>query len=110
VGGSAGAYPALRMIEQIIFRPAAEYELKKAYTWYESRVPGLGSEFMRAVDACVHLIRRNPNIYPVVYADVRQGIVRRFPYSVLYLVGPDRIVVISVFHSSRDPKVWQRRV
>ena len=98
------------MIERIIFRPAAEHELREAYAWYEERVRGLGSEFMRAADACVQIIRRNPDIYPVIYKEVRQGIVRRFPYSMLYLVVPDRVIVVSVFHSSRDPKVWQRRV
>ena len=98
------------MIERVVFRPPAERELREAYTWYERRVPGLGSEFMRAVDVCVQIIRRNPDIYPVMYKEVRQGIMKRFPYSMLYLVVPNRIIVVSVFHSSRDPKVWQRRV
>lgn len=98
------------MIERIIFRSAAESELKEAYQWYEERIRGLGLEFIRAVEGCVEIIRRNPNIYPVVYKDVRQGIVRRFPYSVLYLIAPNKVVVISVFHSSRDPGIWKRRV
>jgi len=98
------------MIGRIIFRPAAEHELREGYAWYEERVPGLGFEFVRAADACVQIIQRNPDIYPVVYKEVRQGIVRRFPYSILYLVVQDRVIVISVFHSSRDPKIWKRRV
>jgi hypothetical protein len=47
------------MIAGVIFRPAAEAELQEAYEWYEEREPGLGVEFIRCVDSCVHLIRRH---------------------------------------------------
>jgi toxin ParE1/3/4 len=96
------------MITQIIFRPAAELELQEAYDWYEARESGLGVEFMRCVDACVQMIRRHPEIFPAVYKHVRQGVLRRFPYSVLYFISRDSIIVVSVFHSSRDPKIWKR--
>jgi len=33
-----------------------------------------------------------------------------FPYGVYYLAEPDRIVVLAVYHSSRDPRGWQRRI
>jgi plasmid stabilization system protein ParE len=97
------------MIERIIFRAAAEDEMKEAYEWYEERAPGLGMEFIRSVEVCVQTIRRHPEIFPVVYKNVRQGVVRRFPYSILYVEAPAKLVVISVFHSSRDPKIWKRR-
>jgi plasmid stabilization system protein ParE len=40
---------------------------------------------------------------------VRCALVRRFPYAVYYRVEPERIVVIAVFHTKRDPGVWQSR-
>jgi plasmid stabilization system protein ParE len=98
------------MIAGIIFRPAAELELQEAYDWYEEREPGLGVEFMRCVDGCVQLIRRHPEIFPATHKHVRQGVLRRFPYSVLYFISGDRIIVVSVFHTSRDPKIWKMRV
>lgn len=98
------------MIAGIIFRPAAELELKEAYDWYEERTLGLGTEFMRCVDGCVKLIRRHPEIFPATHKHIRQGVLRRFPYSVLYLISGGSVIVVSVFHSSRDPKIWKRRV
>ena len=94
----------------VIFRPAAELVLQEAHDWYEEREPGLGAEFIRTVDACVQGIRRHPEIFPAVYRQVRQGVLRRFPYSVLYVVAGDSVTVLSVFHSSRDPKIWKQRV
>jgi hypothetical protein len=69
-----------------IFRAVAELELKEAYLCYEEREPGLGMEFMRCVDSSVPLILRHPEIYPVVYKNVRQAVLRRFPYSIFYLI------------------------
>ena len=53
------------MKPEVIFRPAAELELREAYDWYEERELGLGAEFRRCVDACVQLIRRQPKIFPM---------------------------------------------
>jgi len=94
----------------VILRPAAEADLQEAYDWYEERERGLGAEFLRRVDSCIQLICRHPEMYPAVYMDARQGVIRRFPYAVLYFREADDIVVIAVFHAARDPKVWKRRV
>jgi plasmid stabilization system protein ParE len=97
------------MIVRVVFRTAAEQELKEAYDWYEGREKGLGFEFLQAVEGCVQTIRRHPEIFPEANKNIRQGVLRRFPYSIFYLVEDAEIVVISVFHSSRDPSIWQRR-
>ncbi len=34
---------------------------------------------------------------------------RRFPYIVVFRELHDAVYVIAVFHTSRDPLVWQRR-
>ncbi len=96
-------------MENVIFRPAAAVELREAYEWYEQRDVGLGMEFMRCVESCLETTKRHPAIYPVVYQNVRQGLVRRFPYSVFYLVAKEEIVVLSIFHAKRNPRIWQRR-
>jgi plasmid stabilization system protein ParE len=42
--------------------------------------------------------------------DIREAIVRRFPYCVYFRVRHGRLIVLSVFHTSRDPSTWQSRV
>ena len=37
------------------------------------------------------------------------GIVRRFPYLILYRITDEGISVIAIFHAKRDPKIWQAR-
>ncbi len=92
----------------IILRPAAELEMQDAYNWYEERQEGLGSEFMRCAENCIELIRRHPEIFPVAHRTIRQGVIRRFPYSIFYIPEDRAIIVLSVFHASRQPKRWER--
>ncbi len=98
------------MIRRIIFEPEAELDVAEAYRWYEERDEGLGSEFTRAVDGCVYQIQRHPEMYPVFYKEARQGVIRRFPYSIFYVIEEETVYVVAVFHASRDPQTWKDRV
>nr|WP_242025326.1 type II toxin-antitoxin system RelE/ParE family toxin [Leptolyngbya sp. FACHB-36] len=72
--------------------------------------PGLGSEFVRAVDVCLSSIGRNPLAYPLIYRQSRRTLIRRFPYSILYIFEQETISVIACFYGKRDPKSWQERL
>jgi len=95
---------------RINVRPAALDELERAWIWYEEQRLGLGDEFCACVDAALAAAARDPLVYPRVEGELRRVLVRRFPYAVVYLVEPDRIEVIAVFHGARDPREWRRRV
>jgi plasmid stabilization system protein ParE len=97
------------MTLRLVFHPAARAELREAQGWYEARVPGLGLEFARAVEAALMAIQRSPAAYPVVYEEVRQAVLRRFPYSLLFIPEADSILVVACFHHRRDPRTWQER-
>jgi hypothetical protein len=34
----------------------------------------------------------------------------RFPYSIIYLVDDEDVVILSCFHQRRDPAEWMRRL
>ena len=98
------------MKPRLIIRPEAEAELAEAFDWYERRVPGLGADFLAAVDAALDSVLSHPLQHPVVYRTVRRALTRRFPYQVLFVVEEDTIVVIAIFHGARDPRTWQDRL
>jgi len=62
------------------------------------------------VDRVLVLIRDQPTLFPLADADVRVTPIRRFPYAVYFRIKPARIVVVAVFHTSRDPKVLKMRI
>lgn len=60
-------------------RSSAEADLDDAFVYYEMRRLGLGLEFLNAVEATLARIERAPQLFPIVYKDVRRALVRRFP-------------------------------
>jgi len=93
----------------LVFRAEVHKELNEAYIWYESQQSGLGDEFLGCIDEMLNQICLLPESYPVIYRDVRRSVVRRFPYAVYYRIVSSRVIVTAIFHSRRDPKLWQRR-
>ena len=90
----------------VFFRTSALEQLAQAQAWYESQRSGLGAEFARSVEAAVARISRQPLAAPVAYEAVRRVVLKRFPYSVFYLVEPERLVVLSCLHTRRNPAAW----
>ena len=97
------------MRRTIIFRPAAEQELREAFEWYEERRTGLGTQFEGEVNRILERVLDNPLTFPRVHGPLHRALTRRFPYALFYLLRPDRIIVVAVFHGRRDPKIWQSR-
>lgn len=73
-------------------------------TWYEEQREGLGQEFLNELDAFFSILLRNPKTYSYYDKPVREGKMKRFPYTVIYEVVEISIVVYSIFMSRQDPK------
>lgn len=111
MGASEGSDPFAdkTMSLPLVFRAAAQAEFDGAAAWYEGQKLGLGSDFVTEVQQVLDTIADHPERYSMVFGDVREALVSRFPYCVYYRVKTTRVVVIAVFHTSRDPSVWQGR-
>ena len=93
----------------VIFTQAARKELFEAQDWYEGEVAGLGRRFRQAIEALIDRMSDNPRQFPIVFKNVRRALLRRFPYSLFFVVEDDELIVIACFHASRDPSHWQKR-
>lgn len=74
------------------------------FSWYETKSPGLGDEFLRMFYACAGDIPRNPLLYRKVYKEFRRSLIRRFPYAIYFTIKNDQIIVTGLFHCARDPR------
>lgn len=90
--------------------PGARAEFDADTDWYEEKQVGLGVDFVAKVPDVLDRIAKNPQLHAKVHGDVRKAIVRKFPYIVLYVEEPEEVVVIAVFHTSRNPAIWQQRI
>ncbi len=82
----------------------AEAEYKKAYWFYEDRQPGLGDRYEAEAEKLIQLILENPRLFPRKYKRYREGLMKRFPFFIVYEITVDTIILHSFFHTSQNPK------
>ena len=95
------------MAFSLIIRQKAETHLIEAFDWYEKKRSSLGSEFLLSVEATLNAIQQNPNLFSVRFKDIHCALIPRFPYGIFYFIDEDKIIVIALFHLSRNPKLWK---
>ena len=98
------------MSRRVRLRPEAELEIGEAASWYAERGLGLGTAFLDEVSRVLQLARKAPDQFPVERGSIRKGVLRRFPYIVLFRADPEELLVISCFHTRRDPRDWRSRL
>jgi hypothetical protein len=95
------------------FLPAAILELESAADDYEEAAPDLGSEFRQEVRNIVALIERHHRIGPSVNAGtktaLREFLLNRFPYRLVYSINVDDIIIIALAHQHRRSGYWRGR-
>ena len=88
----------------------AEDDAVGAALWYDEREPGLGDDFLSAVDAAVLALSHNALHHRVRFADVRRAPVRGFKfYGIYYLVRQQEVWIIAIHHGRRHPRWLQQR-
>jgi len=98
------------MVDNFILAPEVKQDLSDAYRWYESQRTGLGEDFLSRIELCFESLRNAPESNAVVHKNYRRALVRKFPYAVFYELNDKVITVYCVFHTSRDPDKWRRRL
>jgi plasmid stabilization system protein ParE len=93
----------------IVLRRAARTEFDAAGDWYERQRPGLGLIFTAAVQKIFDRIAGQSRLYRAILLGIRSVPAPGFPYCVYYRQRPSAIVVLAIFHTSRDPAVWKSR-
>jgi toxin ParE1/3/4 len=94
----------------IILLPEAIQDLQDARAWYEQQRVGLGTTFAIRSASALDGICKLPELYSLVWQDVRAAPIRKHPYIIYYRVLADRVEVFAVLHARRDSAEWQGRV
>ena len=97
------------MTRPIRLDPAAKREIDEAAEFYDSEDPGLGGAFLDAVERAFKQIQAFPDSSPISLAPVRTKALSAFPFSVIYWVNDDVIIVLAVAHHRRQPGYWRGR-
>ncbi|MBI1956613.1 MAG: type II toxin-antitoxin system RelE/ParE family toxin [Acidobacteria bacterium] len=92
-----------------VLRPAATADIEEAFLWYERQRPGLGEEFLAAVQSALDDIVTYPTRYPVIHRNTRRALLWRFPYAIFCRAYEEVVVVVACMHGRRNPIRWRSR-
>jgi len=90
--------------------PEALEDAIAGYTWYLERSPVTADRFFQQVERTLELVLEGPSRWPPYLHGTRRILLKRFPYSVVYGVLDDRVMVYAFAHARRRPGYWKRRL
>lgn len=102
-------------MKQVKYHPAAGEEAEEAAAWYEAERIGLGEDFAKELHAAVMLLRDDlaaslSHRQVPMRLEVRRLLLKRFPYSVVFVERGETTFIVAVAHQARRPGYWKRRL
>lgn len=88
----------------------ARLEIHEGAEYYRKAAsPVIAQAFRRAVRDAVRLIRVQPLAWQKTEVFGRRYVMSRFPYSVIYEIDGDDLIVVAVACQYREPHYWANR-
>lgn len=89
---------------------AAEQELTQAALFYAQQVNAeLGRALIAEFERSVDLLRSHPMLGAAWRGVTRRLPLRRFPYSIVYLLHDAELRIVALAHQRRKPGYWRGR-
>jgi hypothetical protein len=92
------------MVFKLIILQLAELEIEEAIVFYESKKKGLGKYFFDYLKGYLKIIKNNPELFalkkPPYYRELS---LKKFPFSIIYEVFENDVIVHSIFHNHWSP-------
>ena len=84
--------------------------MTEASVFYENASPHLGVDFLDDVQRRIDMVRNQPAAGQSLDGDLKRILLHRFPFSLIYSIDGDVIVIIAVAHHRRQPAYWTNRL
>jgi plasmid stabilization system protein ParE len=95
---------------RVRLHPEARVDLKEGKAFYRRRSPLAAVAFAKEIDAAISRITESPSRYPTGEHGTREFVLPwRFPYTVVYRIGENAIVIVAIAHQSKEPGYWRYR-
>ena len=91
------------------FHAEAASELQAEATYYEQHTKGLGDRFAREIESAVKVACLFPDIGSPYKYGTRRVYPKKFPFSVVYLVRSEEVLVLAIAPFSKTPGYWRNR-
>lgn len=90
--------------------PAVDAEAIEAVQYYSAIDPKLGERLIKEFEASLDRIQRFPSGWRPIDSELRQCVVKGFPYVVIYALRGEEIIVVALANTHRRPRYWRNRL
>lgn len=87
----------------------AQAEYDEAICYYFAVDPDLAIQFITEIEQAIVLICDRPLLRPIIRAELRRHLIKRFHVGIYYSIREDTIVIWAIMDQRRNPSRWQRR-
>ena len=99
---------------RLVVSSDARQEMDDAADVYEREYPGRGADFLDELAEAFTLLQDQPEAGRLVELEadlnLREFVLRRFPYYVVYDIYGSDLTVVAIAHQSRQQRYWRNRV
>ena len=97
------------MARELEYLEEALEEAEAAARWYADRSAAAALAFSDEIEAAESAIAQFPEAWPSFDHGTRRYLLRRYPFSIVYRIEPQRILIVAVAHAHRRPGYWKTR-
>jgi plasmid stabilization system protein ParE len=94
----------------IRFLTVADQEVADAVGWYDRQGNELSRGFLDDLDRTVRIAKAYPLLATQIEPEIHRLLFVRYPYSLIYGIDVDTLVIIAVAHQQRKPRYWADRL
>jgi plasmid stabilization system protein ParE len=91
------------------FEEAAE-EVEHERRWYRKRSVSAEASFLRELDHALDAVMEAPEMWPRYLGETRRYVFHTFPFSLVYFVEGDVVLVVAIAAEHKEPGYWRDRL
>lgn len=86
-------------------------DIQETFEWYELKLTGLGLRYKIQAKKQINSLKKDPYLFSIKYNEIRCKKIEKFPFLIHYQINENLnfITVFAVFHTSRNPEIWNSR-
>ena len=98
------------MSYSVRYKLAAAAEVEEAIARYAKPEVHQASAFVKDLERTEAHLRARPALYQQVAGEIRRAVLRRFPYSIVYVVEQDEVIVLGCMHQHQKPRTREELI
>lgn len=82
----------------------ANSDFDNIFEYYESISKNIADNFIEDIEACFKFLSKNPEAGRIIENTIaREWTLQNWPYLIPYLIQDNEIVILRIYHTSRNP-------